>query len=35
VVTGMEVVDTIEGADTDGRDKPREDAVIESVELSE
>jgi peptidyl-prolyl cis-trans isomerase B (cyclophilin B) len=35
VVSGMEVVDAIEGADTDGRDKPKDDAVIERVEVSE
>ncbi len=34
VTGGMEVVDTIEGAETDGRDRPREDAVIERVEFS-
>ena len=33
VTSGMEAVDSIEGADTDGRDRPREDAVIERVEL--
>jgi peptidyl-prolyl cis-trans isomerase B (cyclophilin B) len=35
VTDGMDTVDAIEGSDTDGRDKPREDAVIERVELSE
>ena len=35
VVSGMEAVDSIEGADTDGRDKPTNDAVIERVELSQ
>ena len=35
VVTGMETVDAIEGSETDGRDKPVDDAVIERVELSE
>jgi cyclophilin family peptidyl-prolyl cis-trans isomerase len=35
VVSGMEAVDSIEGAETDARDKPVEDAVIEKVELSE
>jgi peptidyl-prolyl cis-trans isomerase B (cyclophilin B) len=35
VVSGMEAVDSIEGSDTDGRDKPANDAVIERVELSE
>src|ERR1700710_3110385 len=29
VTEGMDVVDTIEGLDTDGRDKPREDATME------
>jgi cyclophilin family peptidyl-prolyl cis-trans isomerase len=33
VVEGMEVVDKIEGSETDGRDKPREEARIESVTL--
>ena len=35
VVTGMETVDAIEGSETDGRDKPVDDAVIERVELSD
>src|ERR671920_392178 len=35
VTSGMDAVDSIEGADTDGRDKPKQDAVIERVELSE
>jgi peptidyl-prolyl cis-trans isomerase B (cyclophilin B) len=35
VVEGMEVVDKIEGADTDHNDRPREDARIESVTLSD
>ena len=35
VTEGMDVVDRIEATNTDGRDRPREDAVIESVELSE
>ena len=34
VVEGMEVVDKIEGKPTDARDKPREDAVIESVSVT-
>src|SRR3954469_13638746 len=34
VSSGMDVVNKIEGLETDGRDKPREDARIESVELS-
>jgi peptidyl-prolyl cis-trans isomerase B (cyclophilin B) len=33
VTGGMEVVDKIEASDTDGRDRPREDAVIERVEI--
>jgi peptidyl-prolyl cis-trans isomerase B (cyclophilin B) len=35
VTSGMETVDAIEASDTDGRDRPREDAVIERIELSE
>jgi peptidyl-prolyl cis-trans isomerase B (cyclophilin B) len=35
VVEGMDAVDAIEGAETDGRDKPTNDAVIERVELSD
>ena len=35
VTDGMDAVDSIEGAETDARDKPAQDAVIESVELSE
>jgi cyclophilin family peptidyl-prolyl cis-trans isomerase len=35
VVSGMEAVDGIEASDTDGRDKPVQDAVIEKIELSE
>jgi peptidyl-prolyl cis-trans isomerase B (cyclophilin B) len=31
---GMDVVDTISGLDTDGMDKPRQDVVIERVELT-
>jgi peptidyl-prolyl cis-trans isomerase B (cyclophilin B) len=34
VTTGMDVVDAIEGTPTDARDRPREPAVIETVELS-
>jgi peptidyl-prolyl cis-trans isomerase B (cyclophilin B) len=34
VVEGMEVVDRIEGARTDGRDKPVEDVTIEGVDLN-
>ena len=33
VTSGMDAVDAIEGADTDARDKPLADAVIERVEL--
>ena len=33
VVSGMDTVDTIEGLETDGRDKPRDEARIESVEV--
>jgi cyclophilin family peptidyl-prolyl cis-trans isomerase len=33
VTTGMDVIDTISGLETDGRDKPRDDVVIERVEL--
>jgi peptidyl-prolyl cis-trans isomerase B (cyclophilin B) len=35
VADGMDAVDSIEGSDTDGRDKPKQDALIERVELSE
>ena len=35
VTDGMDAVDAIEALETDGRDKPTEDAVIERVELSE
>jgi cyclophilin family peptidyl-prolyl cis-trans isomerase len=35
VTSGMDVVDAISGLPTDARDKPREDVVIESVEVSE
>ena len=34
VVDGMEVVDKIEGSETDARDKPREEARIDSVTLT-
>jgi peptidyl-prolyl cis-trans isomerase B (cyclophilin B) len=34
VTDGMDVVDTISALDTDGRDRPREDVVIERVELA-
>jgi peptidyl-prolyl cis-trans isomerase B (cyclophilin B) len=33
VTEGMDVIDRIEAADTDGRDKPVDDIKIESVEL--
>jgi peptidyl-prolyl cis-trans isomerase B (cyclophilin B) len=33
VTSGMEAVDSIEASDTDGRDKPKDDAVIERIEL--
>lgn len=35
VTEGLDVVDTIEASDTDGRDKPVEPKVIESVTLSD
>src|SRR5690348_14694995 len=35
VTSGMEAVDSIEASDTDARDKPAQDALIERVELSE
>ena len=35
VTSGMDAVDSIEGAETDGRDKPVDEAMIERVELSE
>jgi cyclophilin family peptidyl-prolyl cis-trans isomerase len=34
VTSGMDAVDAIEALPTDGRDKPREDAVMESVTVS-
>ena len=34
VKSGMEVVDELEGLPTDGRDRPREDAKIETVEAA-
>jgi cyclophilin family peptidyl-prolyl cis-trans isomerase len=34
VTGGMDAVDSIEGTETDARDKPVPDAVIESVELA-
>jgi cyclophilin family peptidyl-prolyl cis-trans isomerase len=33
VTDGMDVVDTISALDTDARDKPRDDVVIERIEL--
>jgi cyclophilin family peptidyl-prolyl cis-trans isomerase len=35
VVDGMDVVDTIEAKPTDARDRPREDAKIERVQLGD
>jgi cyclophilin family peptidyl-prolyl cis-trans isomerase len=35
VTDGMDAVDAIEALETDGRDKPTTDAVIERVELAE
>ena len=35
VTSGMEAVDSIEGAPTGARDKPQDDVVIERVELSD
>ncbi len=35
VTDGMDVVTAISEADTDGRDRPRADVVLESVEISE
>src|SRR5919202_1866530 len=34
VTSGMDVVDAIEGVETDGRDKPHDDVRIESLELT-
>jgi peptidyl-prolyl cis-trans isomerase B (cyclophilin B) len=34
ITGGMEVVDTIEGLPTDGRDKPRDEARIESIDVT-
>ncbi|MCW2967105.1 MAG: Peptidylprolyl isomerase [Solirubrobacteraceae bacterium] len=33
ITDGMDVVDQIEGSETDGRDKPTSDVSIESIEL--
>jgi cyclophilin family peptidyl-prolyl cis-trans isomerase len=35
VTSGMEIADTISGLPSDSNDKPRDDAVIERVEISE
>src|ERR1700750_2929648 len=35
VTEGMDVVDKIEASDTDGNDRPTQDAVIESVALTD
>ncbi len=35
VTDGMDVVDAISTVETDGRDRPREDVVIERVELAD
>jgi len=35
VTAGMEAVDAIEGLPTDGRDRPREDARIEKLEVGD
>jgi peptidyl-prolyl cis-trans isomerase B (cyclophilin B) len=34
VTSGMDVVDTIEGLDTDHRDRPKQDAVMETVTVA-
>src|SRR5688572_15508798 len=34
VTDGMDVIDRIEATNTDGRDRPREDIVIEGVDLA-
>src|SRR4051794_34539916 len=34
VTDGMDVIDTISALETDARDKPREDVVIERIDLS-
>jgi peptidyl-prolyl cis-trans isomerase B (cyclophilin B) len=34
VTSGMDAVDSIESAETDAQDRPRQDAVIERVELA-
>jgi peptidyl-prolyl cis-trans isomerase B (cyclophilin B) len=35
VTSGMDVVDAIESTPTDGRDRPREDARIEKLEVGD
>jgi peptidyl-prolyl cis-trans isomerase B (cyclophilin B) len=35
VVDGMDVVDKIEGGETDGRDRPVDEARIEKLEVAE
>jgi peptidyl-prolyl cis-trans isomerase B (cyclophilin B) len=35
VTNGMDVVDKLEGLPTDGRDKPREDAKIETLTVGD
>jgi peptidyl-prolyl cis-trans isomerase B (cyclophilin B) len=35
VTDGMDVVDTISGLETDARDRPRDDVVIERVEVAQ
>jgi len=35
VTSGMDAVDAIEGLPTDGRDRPREDARIEKLEVGD
>ena len=35
VTSGMEAIDSIEGTDTDARDKPVSDALIERVEIKD
>jgi cyclophilin family peptidyl-prolyl cis-trans isomerase len=34
VTNGMDVVDAIEGVATDGNDRPREDVVIERIDVA-
>jgi peptidyl-prolyl cis-trans isomerase B (cyclophilin B) len=35
VTDGMDVVDTISGLETDARDRPRDDVVIERVDVAQ